>query len=107
MPSFFRFLLKGNDTICGDGGSDDIYGGHHKRFGEDTGDILRGGNMDDVILGDNGEIVRELINFTSKYPWINGIQWKHYPEPFDDETIRDVRRYDDIDMKEVSRHDQK
>ena len=58
--------------------------------------------MDDVILGDNGEIVRELLNFTSKYPWINGIDWKRYPAEFDDEAIRDVRRYDDIDMVEVS-----
>ena len=58
--------------------------------------------MDDVILGDNGEIVREIVNFTSMYPWMNGIVWRTYPQPFDDEKIRDVRRYDDIDFVEVS-----
>lgn len=58
--------------------------------------------MDDVILGDNGEIIREIFNFTSRYPWINGIVWIAYPQPFDGEKIRDVRRYDDIDFVEVS-----
>ena len=48
-----------------------------------------------MILGDNGEILREIVNKT-EYPWTVYV-WKHYPSPFDNETIRDVRRYDDID----------
>jgi hypothetical protein len=43
-----------------------------------------------------GEIVREVVNQTS-YPWTVHV-WKRYPAPFDSECIRDVRRYDDIDL---------
>lgn len=97
------YFLQGNDTIYGGGGSDDIYGGHHKRHGEDTGDVLYGGDMDDVVLGDNGEIIREMVpqQSISVFPWRNGIIWRNYPEPFDSEVIRDVRLYDDIDYVEV------
>lgn len=49
-----------------------------------------------MILGDNGEILREAIRNETEYPWTVYI-WNHYPPPFDNETIRDVRRYDDID----------
>ena len=87
--------------MSGGGGSDDIYGGHHKRHGHDIGDKLYGDEMDDVILGDNGEIIRDIINFTSKYPWLHGIVWRTYPQPFSDEKIREVRRYDDIDFVAV------
>ena len=43
-----------------------------------------------------GEIVREVVNQTN-YPWAVYV-WKRYPAPFDSECIRDVRRYDDIDL---------
>ena len=49
-----------------------------------------------MILGDNGEISREAISVETDFPWVVFV-WKHYPPPFDNETIRDVRRYDDID----------
>lgn len=63
--------------------------------------MIRGGENDDVLLGDNGEILRELLSLSSSYPWVNGMIWKHYPAPFDSEVIRDVRRYDDIDDIQV------
>ena len=118
---------EGEDVIDGGNGSDDIYGGkcwasckphragsartwltretsvtltlsgHNKRHGSDAGDLLSGGDGDDVILGDNGEIVRELVSSSSNYPWKTGMVWKSYPSPFDSEVIRDIRRYDDID----------
>jgi len=72
------------------------------RFGLDGGDTLSGGDHDDVILGDNGQIVRNRVSFVSEYPWINGMVWKKWPVPFDTEVIRDVRRYDDIDSVQVS-----
>lgn len=61
-----------------------------------TGDIIYGGEGDDVVLGDNGEITREVISQTD-FPWVVNV-WMRYPEPFNFETIRDVRRYDDIDF---------
>jgi Ca2+-binding RTX toxin-like protein len=60
------------------------------------GDIIYGGEDDDVVLGDNGEITREVMSKTH-FPWLVHV-WKRYPVPFDSERIRDVRRYDDIDF---------
>ena len=88
--------LEFEDIIDGGSGSDDIYGGHHKMFGKDSNDTLRGGDDDDVILGDNGEILREILGNVTDFPWTVFV-WKTYPEPFNSEKIRDVRRYDDID----------
>lgn len=59
-------------------------------------DTINGGDDDDVILGDNGEIVREVETIATDHPWTVHI-WKQYPLPFQSEKIRDVRRYDDID----------
>ena len=73
----------------------DIYGGHSKADGEDNGDHLSGGDGDDVILGDNGAIIREAES-VQDFPWYTYV-WKHYPEPFQSEAIRDIRRYDDLD----------
>ena len=52
------------------------------------------------FTGDNGQIVRERLSFTSDYPWINGAVWQEYPQPFDNEVFRDIRRYDDVDYVE-------
>ncbi len=57
---------------------------------------MRGGDDDDVIMGDNGEILREVNSIETLFPWTVHI-WKSYPRPFHMEKIRDVRRYDDID----------
>ena len=70
--------------------------GHHKRFGKDTNDTLRGGPNSDVILGDNGEILRQTQRNKTDFPWTVH-EWEPYLFPFDDEIIRDTRRYDDID----------
>ena len=59
-------------------------------------DTINGGDDDDVILGDNGEILREVETIATDHPWTVHI-WKRYPLPFQSEKIRDVRRYDDID----------
>jgi Ca2+-binding RTX toxin-like protein len=60
-------------------------------------DTIYGGDGDDVILGDNGEILRQVDSIETDYPWTVHV-WKRYPLPFQSETIRDVRRYDDIDF---------
>ena len=70
----------------------------HPSFpGKDINDTLRGGDDDDVILGDNGEILREVETNATDYPWTVHI-WKRYPLPFQSEKIRDIQRYDDIDF---------
>ncbi len=83
--------------MYGEGGNDDIYGGHNIDFGDDTGDELSGGLDEDSILGDNGQIVRQLVTSSSEFPWLNGMVWLKYTEPFDTEVVREIRRYDDVD----------
>jgi len=96
--------MKGVDSIWGQGGNDDIYGGHNLEFGHDAGDIIDGGSDEDVILGDNGRIVREREGYNSSFPWFTGMIWLTYVSPFDNEVQRvDVRRYDDIDYIQVRR----
>ena len=102
MNVHFDFI-QGADTIRGGSGHDDIYGGHHVRFGDDTGDDLSGGDDNDVMLGDNGEIIRQLVSEDiNRYPWVNSRIWKTYPTPFANDRIRNIRRYDDIDFIQVS-----
>ena len=61
-------------------------------------DFLYGGDDDDVILGDNGDIWREVDFVKTEFPWLT-YEWRSYPAPFDDEMIRSfVIRYDDIDF---------
>ena len=84
--------------MYGESGNDDIYGGHNIDFGQDTGDeLLSGGPDQDAILGDNGQIVRQRVGLTSEFPWVNGMVWLNYTDPFDAEVVRDIRRYDDVD----------
>eukprot|EP00957_Ditylum_brightwellii_P115708 8826107-Ditylum_brightwellii.AAC.1 len=59
---------------------------------------MNGGAMDDVMLGDNGEIIQKIEVLRSTFPWMNAIVWKTYPTPFNDKVIRDVRQYDDFDF---------
>ncbi len=97
---------QGNDTIHGDEGddssgdskgptncsatiNDDITGGHNVPKQADTDDWIDGGADADVILGDNGLIVRELLPGRDN-------AWEQYPLPFDD-VIREVTRFDDQD----------
>ncbi len=90
--------------MYGEAGNDDLYGGHNIDFGADTGDELSGGRDEDSILGDNGQIVRRLVRSTSTFPWINGMIWLKYTEPFNTEVVREIRRYDDIDEIGVRRN---
>lgn len=69
----------------------------HFSPGKDMNDTIHGGDDDDVILGDNGEILRQVDSIDIDFPWTVHI-WKRYPQPFQSEKIRDVRRYDDIDF---------
>lgn len=49
---------QGSDLLFGDGGDDDIWGGHNVAGGVDGGDRMDGGLGDDVLLGENGTIIR-------------------------------------------------
>lgn len=55
-----------------------------------------------MILGDNGEIRRRIIRINSSYPFDIGIEWEKYPAPFDNEVIRDIQRFDDVDFVQGS-----
>ncbi|MCA9200284.1 MAG: VCBS repeat-containing protein, partial [Planctomycetales bacterium] len=85
------FILgqQGPDVIFGNDGEDDITGGHNVLFGLDGNDTIDGGNHADVILGDNGLLLRTLLEGYDD-------QWERYPDPFPD-VIRTVQRYDDED----------
>ncbi len=55
-----------SDTIDGDAGQDDLVGGEYTRHGTvadagqlDTADVLRGGDGGDVMIGDNGAVLRD------------------------------------------------
>ncbi len=83
------FILgqQGGDNLFGGAGEDDITGGHNVIGGSDGDDIVDGGTEADVIIGDNGVIVR------SQNP--DGSYVRH-PDPFAD-VVRSVTRFDDID----------
>ena len=85
-----------NSYIDGGAGNDDIVGGHSYAFGIDTGDELHGGEGEDVILGDNGQIIRMRISEAGTYPWVTGSVWLSYPAPFEVSVVRNVTRYDDL-----------
>jgi len=84
--------------LFGGPGEDDITGGHNVLFGDDGHDTIDGGDAAqdtegdgaDVILGDNGLIVRTVLDPVA---WT----WLRYPAPFAD-VIREVERFDDIDL---------
>lgn len=88
---------EGSDIIKGGPGNDDIYGGHNVPYGSDEGDLLYGGVGHDAMLGDNGEILRVVIGQENSMPWRTGLSWQMYPSPFNDDVLRDIRPYDNID----------
>ena len=84
------FILgqQGDDVLFGDSGEDDITGGHNVIGGADGHDEIDGGSEADVILGDNGVILRTELSDGS---------YVRHPAPFAD-VIREVVRFDDIDF---------
>lgn len=92
------FGQEGVDFVDGGPGNDDIIGGHARLYGYDSGDELHGGDDDDVIAGDNAQILRIRLSSDGTYPWHLANVWKTYPIPFDNSVIRNVSRYDDIDF---------
>ena len=96
-----KLRFHGQDVLHGGNGNDDITGGHSQRFGSDTGDLVYGGAGEDVVLGDNGQILRIRASEAGFYPWVNGMVWLTYPAPFAGSVVRNVSRYDDIDYVEV------
>lgn len=96
LMHFIILTHQDRDHIEGNEGNDDLIGGHEKRHGEDTGDYIDGGSGADCVLGENGQILREVASYDTTFPWIVHM-WKAYPLPFNSEPIRDIRRYDDID----------
>ncbi|MGB8170672.1 MAG: PKD domain-containing protein, partial [Chthoniobacteraceae bacterium] len=95
------FILgqQGDDRIFGGAGNDDLTGGHNVLFGADGNDYIDGGDEAevtagdgaDVILGDNGVISREVLPGAPS-------AWRTYPAPFASIVIRNVVRFDDIDL---------
>ncbi len=97
------FILgqQGNDLIYGDAGQDDLIGGHNVLYGADGNDTIYGGDGSnntagdgaDVVLGDNGQIVRHAIVSSG-----TAIQyWETYTGAFTGVVIRDIVRFDNID----------
>ena len=60
-----------------------------------------GGDGEDYIIGDNGRILRKIVDVGETFPWDHNIVWETFPVPFETEVIRDVRLFDDVDMVEV------
>ena len=56
---------QGADSIRGGDDDDDIIGGHNVAGGLDTGDFIGGGAGHDVIVGDNGEVLRTGSSLSS------------------------------------------
>lgn len=83
--------------IHGNAGQDDITGGHNVLHGEDGDDTIHGGEDEDVVIGDNGRILREGVPGKT-FPWASDIIWVTFPSPFESEAIREIRLFDDIDM---------
>jgi Ca2+-binding RTX toxin-like protein len=71
---------QGSDTIYGGDGNDDIYGGHNVPDGYDNdvsladnrGDFIDGGAGADVILGDNGSILRTGSDLGPRFRALDG-----------------------------------
>ncbi|MCA9151645.1 MAG: hypothetical protein KDA92_20210, partial [Planctomycetales bacterium] len=85
----FIWGQQGDDHLFGDDGEDDITGGHNVVGGSDGADTIDGGADADVVLGDNGQILRTLLTNRDN-------AWKRYPAPFAD-VIRQISRFDDED----------
>jgi Ca2+-binding RTX toxin-like protein len=54
-------------------GQDDLIGGSSAQAFRDTGDVIEGNGGDDVILGDNGSLLRTIVNgkekvYSERYP---------------------------------------
>ncbi len=82
----------GDDVIYGGAGDDIIYGGDppplpHADLTQET--YATPGDGADVILGDNGQITRELLT-------ADPFSWRRHPAPFAD-VIRHVQLFDDLD----------
>ena len=56
---------QGADTIRGADGDDDIIGGHNIAGGSDSGDFIDAGAGNDVVVGDNGEVLRTGTTLSS------------------------------------------
>jgi len=90
---------QGGDLIFGGAGQDNIVGGHNVLYGSDGDDIIDGGDAAlitvgdgaDVILGDNGVILRDILGNSPS-------TWRTYLAPYATTVIRTVIRFDDIDL---------
>ena len=60
------------DTVIGGSGDDDIFGGHNQAGGHDTGDRLDGQAGVDVIIGDNGSILRNGRSLSPRIRILSG-----------------------------------
>jgi len=77
------------DFLYGGLCEDDIIGGHNVVGGSDGDDTIDGQQAADVVIGDNGRILRTWIG-------PHGDQVLRYPAPFAD-VVRTIERFDEID----------
>jgi Ca2+-binding RTX toxin-like protein len=63
---------QGADLLFGGDGDDDVWGGHNVSGGTDAGDTIDAGTGFDVVLGDNGYILRRADTQSPLYPQLAG-----------------------------------
>lgn len=69
-------------------GQDDLIGGSTRQGFRDGADVIRGNGHDDVILGDNGSLLRTIVNGTEK------VYTERYPAGADLTDATVVRTHD-------------
>ena len=63
---------QGADRITGGTGDDDLIGGHNVAGGSDTGDFIDGGDQNDVIAGDNADLLPHRRRLEPPLPGAHG-----------------------------------
>ncbi|RYE82614.1 MAG: calcium-binding protein, partial [Hyphomicrobiales bacterium] len=85
---------QGSDILKGGDGEDDIIGGHNVVGGADAGDTIEGNAEDDVILGDNGTILREIAANAGDFKTMDWVRVSYGAGLASSTMLRTVMRYD-------------
>jgi Ca2+-binding RTX toxin-like protein len=77
------------------------------KYSRDGADTITGGSGSDALLGDNGQVVREPVSWTSAVPWRLGVVYRRHSvncTVYDcdvfryDDPVRTFRRFDVVDF---------